>query len=116
MCVNISATSLQNADYLQKISDIKSPASDIQSPVIKANDFANTPKVDFSKTLISVLNSVNDQQVSAGHKIDAVELGKSDDMIGAVIAAKKASLSFSALIQVRNKLLSSFDEVMKMSV
>ncbi|MFT6927721.1 MAG: flagellar hook-basal body complex protein FliE [Psychromonas sp.] len=109
MRVNISATSLQNADYLQKISDIKS------SP-IKANDFAADPKVDFSKTLISVLNSVNDQQVSATSKIDAVELGKSDDMIGAVIAAQKASLSFSALIQVRNKLLSSFDEVMKMSV
>ncbi|ABM05249.1 flagellar hook-basal body complex subunit FliE [Psychromonas ingrahamii 37] len=107
--MNISATSLLNADHLQKISDIKS------SP-IKANNFAATPQVDFSKTLISVLNSVNDQQVSATQKINAVELGKSDDLIGAVVAAQKASLSFTALMQVRNKLLSSFDEVMKMSV
>jgi len=107
--MNVSAMSLQNVDRLEKISEINS------SP-IKTNDFAVSPQVDFSKTLISVLNSVDQQQVSATNKVNAVELGKSDDMIGAVIAAQKASLSFTALIQVRNKLLSSFDEVMKMSV
>lgn len=107
--MNISAINLQNLDNVQKMTKMKESA-------IKENHPHGTAQVDFSKTLTAVLNTVNDQQVAAANKINALELGKSDDMVGAVVAAQQASLSFSALMQVRNKLVTGFDEIMKMSV
>jgi len=107
--MNISAVSLQNTSIAQKINDTHTPS-------IKANNFDGAAHIDFSQSLVSVLNEVNAQQTAATEKINAVELGKSDDMIGAVVAAQKASLSFNALMQVRNKLQSGFDEIMKMSI
>jgi len=107
--MNISAVSLQNTSLIQKMNDM-------QAPLIKPNNLDGASQVDFSQSLVSVLNGVNAQQSIATEKINAVELGKSDDMIGAVVAAQKASLSFNALMQVRNKVLSGFDEIMQMSI
>ncbi len=107
--MNISAVSLQNTALVEKMDDM-------QTSLVKANPFDAATSLDFSKSLVSVLNGVNTQEIDASNKMDAVELGKSDDMIGAVVAAQKASLSFSALMQVRNKLLSGFDEIMKMPI
>jgi len=74
-------------------------------------------KVNFSDALQGALASVNaDQQ-----KADA--LGKSfsagDDKVNlseVMISMQKASISFQASIQVRNKLVSSYHEIMNMQV
>lgn len=75
----------------------------------------NTP-LSFSGAMRQVLDVVNDQQSVASAKMAAVETGKSDDLVGAMIASQKAGLSFSALMQVRNKVVMSFEDVMKMPV
>ena len=75
----------------------------------------NAP-LSFSGAMRQVLDVVNDQQSVASTKMAAVETGKSDDLVGAMIASQKASLSFSALMQVRNKVVMSFEDVMKMPV
>lgn len=72
--------------------------------------------MSFSTTLNRVLNVVNRHQAVASKKITAVELGESDDLVGAMIASQKASLSFDGLMHVRNKLVTSFEDVMKMPV
>jgi len=46
--------------------------------------------------------------------VAAVYCGKRDDLVGAMIDSQKASVSFSALLQVRNKLTTAFDDVMRM--
>ena len=46
----------------------------------------------------------------------AVDTGKSDDLAGAMIASQQASLSFSALVQVRNKIATGFNDLMSMSI
>lgn len=43
-----------------------------------------------------------------------VDSGRSDDLAGAMIESQKASVAFSALLQVRNKLTTAFDDVMRM--
>ncbi|KJF83497.1 flagellar hook-basal body complex protein FliE [Photobacterium angustum] len=77
--------------------------------------FAPSP-LSFSQAMTGVLNTVNQHQKIASDKVTAVELGKSDDLVGAMVASQKASLSFSALMQVRNKVVASFEDVMKMPV
>ena len=39
-------------------------------------------------------------------------MGLSDDLAGAMIESQKASVAFSAMMQVRNKLTTALDEVM----
>jgi flagellar hook-basal body complex protein FliE len=93
----------------------------VQPPelVVSANpldqQMLNTP-LSFSQAMTNVLNTVNQHQSVASQKITAVETGKSDDLVGAMVASQKASLSFNALMQVRNKVVTSFDEIMKMPV
>ncbi|PJC86441.1 flagellar hook-basal body complex protein FliE [Vibrio sp. HA2012] len=72
--------------------------------------------LSFSGAMRQVLDRVNASQTEASDLMAAVETGKSDDLVGAMIASQKASLSFSALMQVRNKVVSSFEDVMKMPV
>ncbi|PAU58368.1 flagellar hook-basal body protein FliE [Pseudomonas sp. PIC25] len=62
----------------------------------------------------SVLRAVDAQQHQASAAMAAVDSGKSEDLVGAMIDSQKASVSFSALLQVRNKLTNAFDEIMRM--
>ncbi|UXI03058.1 flagellar hook-basal body complex protein FliE [Photobacterium sp. TY1-4] len=82
----------------------------------QVNAAAQHTPMSFSGAMRQVLDVVNEQQSVASAKMTAVETGQSDDLVGAMIASQKASLSFSALMQVRNKVVSSFEDVMKMPV
>lgn len=62
----------------------------------------------------AALRSVDADQHRASAAMAAVDSGQSNDLTGAMIDSLKASVSFSALLQVRNKLTSAFDEVMRM--
>ncbi|EIT50098.1 flagellar hook-basal body complex FliE family protein [Yersinia pestis PY-101] len=41
-----------------------------------------------------------------------MDMGISDDLTGTMLASQKASVAFSAMVQVRNKLTSALDDVM----
>ncbi|WP_368543904.1 flagellar hook-basal body complex protein FliE [Enterobacter soli] len=71
---------------------------------------ANQPS--FSQVLNSAIDNVDAMQHAAGAKQRAIELGQSDDLAGAMIESQKASVAFSAMVQVRNKLTTALDEVM----
>ncbi len=64
----------------------------------------------------AVLRAIDADQHRASAARAAVSSGRSDDLIGAMIESQKASVSFSALLQVRNKLSTAFDDIMRMSV
>ncbi|MNE71662.1 flagellar hook-basal body protein FliE [compost metagenome] len=62
------------------------------------------------------MRAVDAQQQLASNAMAAVDSGQSDDLTGAMIESQKASVAFSALLQVRNKLTTAFDDVMRMPV
>ncbi|MGR5236482.1 flagellar hook-basal body complex protein FliE [Vibrio alfacsensis] len=103
------------------LSKMEAMRTQVQQPefVVSANPLdrqsLNAP-LSFSQAMTTVLDSVNQHQSVASQKMTAVETGKSDDLVGAMVASQKASLSFDALMQVRNKVVSSFDEIMKLPV
>jgi flagellar hook-basal body complex protein FliE len=43
-------------------------------------------------------------------------LGQSDDIHGAVIAAEKAEIALNLTLQIRNKLVESYQEIMRMQI
>ncbi len=80
------------------------------------NSLQGSNALSFSEAMYNVLNVVDGFQTRADDKMTAVETGKSDDLVGAMIASQKATLSFNSLLQVRNKVVASFDDIMKMPV
>ena len=86
-------------------------ASDRIEPNIIPNENVNIGE-DFKY----VVRSINEQQNIAGDMMKAVDTGESEDVVGAMIASQKASLSFSMLMEVRNKVLNGIDDVMRMSL
>jgi flagellar hook-basal body complex protein FliE len=76
-----------------------------------------TSSAQFGDLLSSALNTVNGLQQDAGKKITAVEMGdRSVSLSDAMIASQKSSVAFEATVQVRNKLVEAYKEIMNMPV
>jgi flagellar hook-basal body complex protein FliE len=74
-------------------------------------------QVSFSNMLKQSIDSVNDAQVAASEMKTSFELGQGDlNLAEVMIAAQKSSVSFEAMVQVRNKLIDAYKEVMNMPV
>lgn len=70
---------------------------------------------DFSVLLKQSIDSVNTIQQNAGKMTAAFETGATDISLAEVmIASQKASVSFQAMLQVRNKLVDAYQDVMNM--
>ncbi|GEM_PF-912484 len=82
-------------------------------PAVGQNEGA---AADFAGLFTRALNGVDAQQHGASRQVEAVETGASDDLVGAMLASQQAGLSFSMLVQVRNKVMSAFDDVIKMTI
>jgi flagellar hook-basal body complex protein FliE len=60
---------------------------------------------------------VNEVQQEASAMREAFEKGQGDmDLAQVMIAAQKSSLSFEAMVQVRNKLIEAYKDVMNMAI
>lgn len=68
------------------------------------------------QSFVAALRAVDADQHKATAARTAVETGESDDLVGAMVSSLQASVSFSALLQVRNKLTTAFDDVMRMPI
>ncbi len=71
---------------------------------------------DFSSLMQQAVNQVNDTQMQATGMSKAFELGENVDLSEVMIAIQKSRVSFQALTEVRNKLLSAYQDVMNMPV
>ena len=72
------------------------------------------PGFSFAQSMKDAIGKVNDGDAAAGQKMADVDAGKSDDLVGAMLASQEASLSFSMLMQVRNKVMGAVDELIKL--
>ncbi|HYE37816.1 flagellar hook-basal body complex protein FliE [Methylocaldum sp.] len=71
--------------------------------------------VDFGTLLKDSIDKVNDTQQQANKLAEAFESGETDASLSEVmISLQKASLSFQAMVQVRNKLVEAYKDVMNM--
>jgi flagellar hook-basal body complex protein FliE len=75
----------------------------------------NSP--DFSNMFKSAINEVNATSQNASELAKQFELGNPDiDVTDVMVNLQKASVSFQAMTQVRNRLVSAYQEIMNMSV
>ena len=70
---------------------------------------------DFAAMLKQTIGAVNETQQTAGKMTEAFESGDANVSLAEVmVASQKASVSFQAMLQVRNKLVEAYKDVMNM--
>ncbi len=69
---------------------------------------------NFNDALENALSSVNDKLVHADNLTQKKAMGMDVDLTENILAIQEADMSFRLLLQVRNKLMSANDEIMRM--
>ena len=77
---------------------------------------ATTPATSFADTMAGALKDVNAGQQQASQLSDAYERGETVDIAKVMLARQTAQVGFEATLQVRNKLLSAYKDIMSMPV
>ena len=75
-----------------------------------------TPAGGFGDAMKSALQQVNAMQDQAGAMSEAYERGDVTDIAAVMLSRQQASIGFEATMQVRNKLLSAYKDIMAMPV
>ncbi len=104
---------MSNMEISRVLDQLKALSRDIQPP-------EQTPaagKVDFSQVLQDSIRGVSDMQQESSVMRSGFEAGSPDvDLTEVMIATQKASLSFQAMTEVRNKLVEAYKDIMNMPI
>ncbi len=74
-------------------------------------------KGGFSNVLTNALENINEHQMQAGELAKKIEMGDGGvSLVKAMIASQKASVAFEAAVQVRNRVVSAYQDIMNMPI
>ena len=100
--------------------DIEAAARRIQDEFGKTQAAVPTNAVpkgeSFGKVLETMLRETNDVQVEAEKATEQLVTGETDNVHDVMLAMAKADVSFRMMLEVRNKLVDAYQEVMRMQV
>jgi len=90
---------------------------DALSPISLQNELTKSQKTesgsDFFTILKESLNEVNDMQVKGDQALSDIATGQVKDLHSAAIAIDKAEISMKVMLEVRNKALNAYKEILK---
>ena len=70
----------------------------------------------FGKMVTDLLGEANAQQIGADKAVENLITGKTDSVHDVVLAVAKADLTFRLVLEVRNRLVDAYQEVMRMQL
>ncbi len=82
---------------------------------LQAPDSAQ-PTYSFQNLAGDFVRDVNAKQVAAGDAVNGLLSGKNVSLHQAMISMEEAGVSFQLMVEVRNKLLDSYQELMRMQI
>ena len=105
---------------MPQIPETQGPAGFIKRPNMELKQ----PKIDdnrsvyktFGETMKTFAEDVNTLQNDSGKSIERFLTGEIEDVHDVMIAVEKASVSFELMMEIRNKMIEAYHEVMRMQV
>lgn len=70
----------------------------------------------FGETLAKAVTDVNALQTQAGNAVESMVKGEAVDLHQVMVAVEKAKTSFELLMEIRNKTVSAYQELMRLQV
>lgn len=78
---------------------------------------AGTPAVDFAAVLAKSVASVDQSQQAAARLAEQFQLGAPGVTLeDTMVSLQKANISFQAMVQVRNKVVAAYNDIMNMQI
>lgn len=74
------------------------------------------PAASFHQVLASTIAQVEQSRAVADNAVSNYLAGGNQELHSTILATQNASLNFELLLQVRNKVVSAYDEIMKMQI
>ena len=74
------------------------------------------PASGFMDTLQHAISKANDIQLQASQATEALMTGQSQNVHGTMVALQEADVSFQLMMQIRNKLVSAYEEIQRMQM
>lgn len=88
-----------------------------QGAPVESGDRAAAPGADFSTLLKQSIDQVNETQKTAGKLSEAFSAGDPNlDVAEVMVALQKAGVAFQAMTEVRNRLVTAYQDIMNMPV
>ena len=109
---DVMALRQQIFDRSQLLRELQQPAAGAAVPA--AQEGASS--TGFGDTLKQALAGVNQTQARASSLSEGYERGEVTDIAKVMLARQEASVAFEATLQVRNKLISAYQETMRMGI
>ena len=108
-------SSMQISDVLAQIRALSDQTGALSRP--PATPAGASPVGGFGSLLRQGVDAVNRSQLEAGRLADAYERGAEGvDLARVMIETQKAAVSFRALTEVRNRLVSAYQDIMNMPI
>ncbi|MDH5230109.1 MAG: flagellar hook-basal body complex protein FliE [Gammaproteobacteria bacterium] len=113
---------MSEIDMSRLLSDLQRLAKQAQAQTSDQSNAANAAlqqnqHQSFSHLLQNAIDTVNDAQMHSAKLKKAFEVGDPNvDLPEVMVASQKASVAFSAMLEVRKELIKAYQEVMNMPV
>ena len=103
-------------DGLNQLNNLRVNTPNLGTPAAGSQQAPAEGQASFKDVLMKNLNEVNQLQQDADKSLEDFVTGKSQNMGEVISASQKASLAFSMLTQIRNKLQDAYDEVKNLRI
>lgn len=92
------------------------PQSIQASQPLNSQSIQNTQQTSFSQLLKQSIDEVNTMQIKSDELTSALAAGKNVELQDVMIAAEKASVTLLTTIEIRNKAVEAYQEMMRMQI
>ncbi|AKP46861.1 MULTISPECIES: flagellar hook-basal body complex protein FliE [Bacillus] len=101
---------------IQSIGAVESVFKPSAPTLTKAADTNQQKDSSFRDILKNSINSLNDSQLQADQLSQKLALGDDVDLHEVMIASQKAQVALNLAVEVRNKAVEAYQEIMRMQV
>jgi flagellar hook-basal body complex protein FliE len=106
---------INTANSILKTGTTTTEINRVNQPATPSTGIADTQK-SFAASLKDAVQQVNVAQKDSDLKMQELATGKSQNIHETMIAAEKADIALRLMVQVRNKMIEAYQEIMKMQV
>ncbi len=100
-----------------KLQDLKSGVERVNAATLRpAQPKTSAAGASFKDTLLDAVKEVERLRTEADHTVKQLVAGEIKDVSEAMIAVQRADVAFQTLMTVRGKVMTAYEEIMRMQV
>jgi len=102
--------SIQFHRYLPSVSN------DFLEKIENQNNISKKQDISFQKILKGLIDEVNQLQKDADESIQKLVTGQIDSVHQVMMAVEEANIAFQLMMEIRNKLIDTYQQIMRMQI